>query len=227
MSRKLVEAQEQERARIGRELHDDVTQRLVMLALELEKLEDNPSEVRSRVQELQKQMTEVSNDVQALSHELHSSKPEYLGAIGGMKNWCKEFGERQGIQIEFKSAQVENSIAPEVGLPLFRVLQEALHNAAKHSGVRRIEVQLREDSGEVHLVVSDLGRGFDWEAAMQGRGLGLVSMQERVRLANGTIKIQSEPMGGTTVHVRVPLRSESTPNGRRGETRAMECASSV
>jgi signal transduction histidine kinase len=208
MTRKLIEAQEQERARIGRELHDDVNQRLAMLAIELEQLQDNPSEVRSRVQELRKQTTEISNDVQALSHELHSSKLEYLGAIGGMKSWCKEFGERQGIQIEFKSTEVQTSIAPEVGLCLFRVLQEALHNAVKHSGVKRIEVQLREDSGEIHLVTSDLGRGFDWETAMQGRGLGLTSMQERVRLVNGTIEIQSKPMGGTTVHVRVPFGAE-------------------
>ena len=133
-----------------------------------------------------------------------------------MKSWCKEFGERQGIQIEFKSAEVQTFVAPEVGLCLFRVLQEALHNAAKHSGVKRIEVQLREDSGEVHLVVSDLGRGFDWETAMQGRGLGLASMQERVRLVNGTIEIQSKPMGGTTVHVRVPLRSENASQRAAG-----------
>jgi signal transduction histidine kinase len=208
MSRKLLEAQEKERARIGRELHDDINQRLAMLAVELEQLQDNPSEVRSRVQELRQQTAELSNDVQALSHELHSSKLEYLGAIGGMKSWCKEFSERQGIQIQFKSPESQMSLPPEVGLCLFRVLQEALHNAAKHSGVRRIEVQLREDSGEIHFVVSDLGRGFDLETAMQGRGLGLTSMQERVRLVDGTIEIQSKRMGGTTVHVRVPLRSE-------------------
>jgi PAS domain S-box-containing protein len=205
MSRKLVEAQEQERARIARELHDDISQRLAMLAIELERLRDNPSEVQSRVPELRKQTTEISNDVQALSHELHSSKLEYLGAIRGMKSWCEEFGERQGLQIEFKSPEAQTSLPPEVGVSLFRVLQEALHNAAKHSGVSRIEVQLREDSGEIHLIVSDLGRGLDVETAMQGRGLGLTSMRERVRLVNGTIAIQSKPMGGTTVHVRVPL----------------------
>ena len=211
VSRKLIEAQEQERTRIGRELHDDVTQRLAMLALELEQLEDNPSELRSRVQELRKQTTEISNDVQALSHELHSSKVEYLGAVRGMKSWCNEFSERQSLQIEFKSPDAHIPLPREIGLSLFRVLQEALHNAAKHSGVRRIEVHLREDSGAVHLVISDLGRGFDLETAVQGRGLGLTSMQERIRLVKGTIEIQSKPMGGTTVHVRVPLRSESAP----------------
>jgi PAS domain S-box-containing protein len=212
VSLKLIEAQEQERARIARELHDDINQRLAMLGIELQQLREHypdlPVEISSRMEELRKQTAGISNDVQALSHELHSSKLEYLGAIGGMKSWCKEFGERQGIQIEFKSTEVQTSVAPEVGLCLFRVLQEALHNAAKHSGVRRIEVQLQEDSGEIHLVISDLGRGFDLETAMQGRGLGLTSMQERVRLVNGTIEIQSKPMGGTTVHVRVPFKSE-------------------
>jgi PAS domain S-box-containing protein len=208
VNRRLIQAQEQERARIGRELHDDVNQRLAMLAVELEQLQDNPSEVRSRVQELRQQITELSNDVQALSHELHASKLEYLGAIGGMQSWCKEFGERQKMEIEFKSTDAPKSVSPEIALCLFRVLQEALHNAAKHSGVKRIEVQLREDSGEIHLVVSDLGIGFDLETAMHGRGLGLTSMQERVRLVNGTIEIQSKPMGGTSIHVRVPFGSE-------------------
>jgi PAS domain S-box-containing protein len=170
MSRQLIEAQEEERARIGRELHDDINQRLAMLAIELDQLQDNPSQFRGRVQELRKQTIEISNDVQALSHELHSSKLEYLGALGAMRSWCKEFGERQGIQIDFKSTEVHTSVAPEIGLCLFRVLQEALHNAAKHSGVKRIEVRLREDS-EIHLLVSDLGRGFDSETAMR-RGLG-------------------------------------------------------
>ena len=216
MSRKLIQAQEQERTRIGRELHDDINQRLAMLAVELERLQDNPSEVRSGLQELRKQTTDISNDVQALSHELNSSKLEYLGAVRGMKSWCTEFSERQGIQIEFKSAEVQTFIAPEIGLCLFRVLQEALHNAAKHSGVKRIEVQLREDSGEIHLLISDSGRGFDLETAMHGRGLGLTSMQERVRLLNGIIEIQSKPMGGTTVHVRVPLRSVPTSQRAAG-----------
>jgi len=179
-----------------------------MLAVELEQLQDNPSQVASRVQELRKEVIEISNDVQALSHELHSSKLEYLGAIKGMKSWCREFGERQGIQIEFKSTEAQGPVSPEIGLCLFRVLQEALHNASKHSGAGRVEVQLREDPGEIHLVISDSGRGFDSVAAMQGRGLGLVSMRERVRLVNGTITVESMLDGGTTIHVRVPWPPE-------------------
>ena len=211
MSRKLVQAQEQERARIARELHDDINQRLAMLGIDLQQLQEHhpelPVEIGSRMKELQEQAMGMANDVQALSHELHSSKLEYLGAIGGMKSWCKEFGQRQGLQIEFKGPESKTSVPPEVGLSLFRVLQEALHNAAKHSGVRRIEVQLQEDSGEIHLIVSDLGKGFDTETATQGRGLGLASMQERLRLVGGELSIESQPQHGTMIHARVPLGS--------------------
>ena len=103
---------------------------------------------------------------------------------------------------------MHNPLPLQIGLPLFRVLQEALHNAAKHSGAKRIEVQMAAHSGEVHLTVSDSGRGFDVEAAKQDNGLGLISMSERVRLVNGTIKIDSRPMSGTTIYVRVPLESD-------------------
>jgi signal transduction histidine kinase len=142
-----------------------------------------------------------------LSHELHSSKLEYLGVVSGIKSWCKEFGERQAMEIDFKS-DVSTVVPFDIGICLFRVLQEALHNALKHSGVKRIEVQLSEHLNEVHLLVRDSGRGFDVEAAIQGQGLGLTSMQERVRLLNGSIDIQSKPMAGTTIHVRVPFGSE-------------------
>src|ERR1700740_2274067 len=207
MTRKLIEAQEQERARIGRELHDDINQRLAMLSLELEQLEENPAEIQPRVKELRREMAEVSNDVQAMSHDLHSSKLEYLGVVAGIKSWCKEFGERQRVEIDF-SNDVQSALPFEIGLSLFRVLQEALHNVMKHSGVKRIEVQLREDSGEIHLLIRDSGKGLDVEAPWQGKGLGLPSMRERVRLVNGTISIESKPMGGTTIHVRVPFGSE-------------------
>ena len=113
------------------------------------------------------------------------------------------------MEIDFKS-DVRSAVPLEIGLSLFRVLQEALHNTLKHSEVRRVQVRLREDSSEIHLVINDLGRGFDVEAALRGKGLGLTSMRERVRLANGTIAIKSKPMGGTTIHVRVPLESKQT-----------------
>jgi PAS domain S-box-containing protein len=208
MTRKLVDAQEQERARIGRELHDDINQRLALLAVELEQLGDEPSAFsQSRVQELRKQMDEICSDVEALSHELHSSKLQYLGVVAGMRSWCMEYGERQRMEIDFTS-DVNSSVPFEIGLSLLRILQEALHNAAKYSGVKRVQVQLREERGDIHLRVKDSGKGFDVESALRGEGLGLTSMRERVRLVNGTITIDSDPTRGTTICVRIPLVSE-------------------
>jgi len=180
---------------------------LALLAVELGQLRDNPSEATSRLRQLETRIVEISDDVQALSHDLHSSKLDYLGAVNGLKSWCGEYGERQRIEIDFRS-EVLSVLPREIGICFFRVLQEAMHNVEKHSGVRRTEVRLLEDSGGVHLTVSDLGKGFDIEAAMQGTGLGLTSMRERVRLVNGTIHPQSKPMGGTTIHVTVPFQSD-------------------
>ena len=129
-----------------------------------------------------------------------------------MKSWCEEFGERQRMQIDWRH-DVRSTLPTEIGLCLFRVLQEALHNAAKHSGVKRTEVQLREDSGEIHLIVHDSGSGFDGETVKRGKGLGLTSMRERIRLVNGTIDIQSKLMSGTTIHARVPLYRSIVPSG--------------
>jgi len=190
MSSSLLEAQEQERARIGRELHDDINQRLAMLVVEVEQLQGDPSQFQRRAEELRREAAEISNDGQTLSHELHSSKLEHMGIVAGMKSFCKEFGQRQRVQVGFKS-DVSTVMPLEIGLPLFRVLQESLHNAVKHSGVKTIEVQLSEKSNEIHLIVSDSGKGFDVKTALQGKGLGLTSMRERVRLVNGIIDVKS------------------------------------
>ena len=212
MSRKLIEAQEQERIRIARDLHDDIAQRLSLLANELKELQQSPpsskSKVLARMGAVQERTVEIANDVQTMSHELHSSKLEYLGVVVAMKGFCREFGEQQGVEIDFRSNDVPMHLSPEISLCLFRVLQEALHNSAKHSGVQHFDVQLREDSGEIHLDINDSGRGFDVNTAMHSQGLGLISMRERVRLVNGTIKIESRPKSGTSIHVHVPVASE-------------------
>jgi PAS domain S-box-containing protein len=219
MGRKLVEAQEQERARIARELHDDIGQRLAMLAIDLDQIQQNwpelPPEVLGRMLELRQQTRQISAGVQSLSHDLHSSQLEHLGIVTGIKSWCREFGERQRIQIDFEH-DVQGTFSAEIDLCLFRVLQEALHNAAKHSGVKRVKIALTMDLGEIHLLIRDFGKGFDLEAAKRGRGLGLTSMQERVRLVNGMIEIQSKPMDGTAIHVRVPFWSDSNSERAAG-----------
>jgi len=213
VNRKLIEAHEQERTRIGRELHDDIVQRLSLLAIELEGVQqdvpDGALELRTRIEALRNQTTQMTDDVQSLSHELHSSKLAYLGIAGAAKSFCKEFGEHHKLEIDFQSHDLPTALPSELSLSLFRVLQEALRNATKHSGVKHFEVRLWGSTGEIQLTVSDLGAGFDTETALKSTGLGLTSMQERVRLVNGMIDIQSKPMGGTTVHVRVPLGSEA------------------
>jgi len=140
---------------------------------------------------------------------LHSSKLEYLGIAAAMRSFCQEFGGQQKVKIDFKSHDLPSPLSPDISLGLFRVLQEALHNSIKHSGVRHIEVQLWGMADAIHLAVSDSGAGFDSEAAKQRRGLGLVSMEERLRLLKGTLSIESQPKRGTTIHARVPLGLES------------------
>jgi PAS domain S-box-containing protein len=213
MSRKLIEAHEQERTRIGRDLHDDVVQRLALLAVELEGVQqdvpDGASELRTRFGAVRDQTTQITNDVELLSHELHSSKLDYLGLVGAAKNFCKEFSEQHKLEIDFQSHDLPTALPTDVSLSLFRVLQEALRNATKHSGLKRFEVRLWGSTGEINLTVSDLGAGFDQEAAMKSAGLGLTSMQERLRLVHGELSINSQPKGGTTIHARVPFDSSS------------------
>ena len=212
VSRKLIEAQEQERTRIGRELHDDIGQRLAMVSVQLQQLHEDSlvlPEVRNRMGELNKEISGIADDIQSLSHELHSAKLQYLGIAGAMKSFCKEFGEQQKVEIDFTSHDLPSPLSPDISLCLFRVLQEAIHNSAKHSGVRHFEVRLCGTSEEIHLTVKDSGAGFDRETAKESRGLGLISMEERVKLLKGTLSIESQLKGGTTIHARVPFDSSS------------------
>ena len=167
------------------------------------------SELRTRIGALVNETAQIVDDVQLLSHELHSWKLEYLGIVEAAKNFCKEFSERQKVEIDFQSQDLPTGLPTELSLTLFRVLQEALRNAAKHSGVKRFEVRLWGSTGGIHLSISDLGAGFDTEAAMKNPGLGLTSMQERLRLVHGELSINSQPRGGATIHARIPFDSSS------------------
>ena len=210
VSRKLRDAQEQERGRIARELHDDIGQRLALLALTIAHLQDSlpdSSELPSVLGDLEEQISEIVADVQSLSHELHSSRMQYLGIAAAMRGFCQEFGKQQKVEIDFRTDDLPVALPPDISLCLLRVLQEALHNSAKHSGVRHFQVRLWGTSGEIHLTVSDSGVGFDIEAAKASRGLGLISMEERLKLLNGTFSIESHPQRGTTIHARVPFSS--------------------
>jgi PAS domain S-box-containing protein len=210
VSGKLIEAQEQERRRIARELHDDIGQRLALLGIELAQLQQsssNPSAFPGHIVKLQQQTSEIAADVQSLSHELHSSKLQYLGLAAALKGFCQEFSEQQKVEVAFKTHDLPAPLPPDISLCFFRVLQEALHNAAKHSGVRHFEVRFWGTPDEIHLTISDSGVGFNIEATKASRGLGLISMQERLKLLNGTLAIESQLQRGTTIRASVPHRS--------------------
>jgi PAS domain S-box-containing protein len=213
-SGKLIDAQEAERTRIARELHDDINQRLAMVAVNLKTLkQDLPgSDVKMsrRIQEACEQVAGLENDIQALSHRLHSSKLEYLGLEAAAASLCTELSERQNVKIDFRGDTLPEDLPSEVSLCLFRVLQEALHNAMKYSGVGVFEVSLTGSPQGIELRVHDSGAGFDAKVASNGHGLGLTSMRERLKLVNGQFSIDSKPSQGTTVLARVPLSAETT-----------------
>jgi signal transduction histidine kinase len=217
ISRKLIEAQEQERTRIARELHDDINQRLALLAIEMDRSQQNPpnsaKDMSRLLMAIREQIVAVSSDVHSISHQLHSSNLEYLGIVAAMKSFCVEFASRQNVEVDFADDQIPAPVSDEVSLCLFRVLQEALQNAVKYSNVRHFEVRLYCAENQLHLMVSDRGCGFSVETAPNKGGLGLISMRERVRLVKGKLVIESQTMGGTTIHVWVPLESE--PGSRR------------
>jgi PAS domain S-box-containing protein len=212
MTRRVIEAQEQERARIARELHDDIGQRVSLLAVNLAQLEQSllkPVEVRDRIGELQKETCEIATDIHTLSHHLHSSRLEYLGMAAVMRSFCQEFGKQTKVRINFQSQDLPSLVPPDISLCLFRVLQESLQNSAKHSGAQHVEVELWGTPDEIHLVVSDSGSGFDSEGAKRSLGLGLISMEERLRVVKGRFSIESQAKRGTKIHARVPLGSRS------------------
>jgi PAS domain S-box-containing protein len=209
VSGRLIEAQEQERSRLARELHDDINQRLALLAIELEQLRLNPPAAKSvlakRIDDLQQTTLDISKDVQALSHELHSSKLDFLGLVPAFSSFCREFSQQKNVAVHFTHANVPISVPSDVSLCLFRVLQEASHNVLKHSGVSRFDVELRGVANHAYLTIRDTGKGFDASAAVGGRGLGLVSMRERLHLVGGTLSIKSGSTRGTEILADVPL----------------------
>jgi len=212
LGRKLIEAHEEERTWIARELHDDINQRIALLAIELEQWDRHPPnsevEFHDHIRPARQRLSDLGKDIQALSHRLHSSKLEYLGLAVASSSYCKELSEQRKVEIDFSHAGIPHNPPKEISLCLFRVLQEALLNASKHSGVRHFSVELRGTSGEIQLTVSDLGVGFDQQDAINRHGLGLISMRERLQLISGEIFINSQPGRGTTVCARVPLVAE-------------------
>jgi PAS domain S-box-containing protein len=206
MTGRLIGAQEEERCRIARELHDDFNQRLALLSIGLERLADTfppQSAEASQVNDLCRLTHEIAADVHRLSHRLHPAKLEHLGLVPAIKGLCREFSEQYAAQIHFVHRNVPSPIRKESALCLFRVAQEALSNTIKHSGVKKGRLELFGDRGALHLCISDSGAGFDPGSVSSKGRLGLISMQERVRAAGGSIAVESRPSSGTRISVHL------------------------
>jgi len=211
IGRRLIEAHETERTWIGRELHDDINQRLALLAIDLDRWNQKIStsdEVAELVRHTQARIREIAQDVQGLSHRLHSSKLDYLGLATAARSFCRELSEKTKVEIVFGHAGVPRTLSKEVSLCLFRVLQEGLQNAVKHSGVRSFTVDLQGTEESIELTVTDNGNGFEEQDAFTRHGLGLISMRERLQLVHGELSVKSQPGAGTTIRARVPLKTD-------------------
>jgi PAS domain S-box-containing protein len=207
--RRLLDAQEAERARIARELHDDIVQRLALLSMAMQELwqsADPASKLQRSIAALSQQTVDIASDVQALSHELHSYNLELLGLVPAIRDFCSEVSARHKVEVHFTHQDPPGGIGRDIALCLFRVLQEALQNGVRHSAAARFAVSLESTEKVLTLTVRDGGCGFSPESVPQDRGLGLTSMRERLTLVSGELVIDSSPDSGTTVVARVPLQ---------------------
>lgn len=209
LSRRLINAQEEERKRIARELHDDLNQRVALISIELEQVAQsgnaNPSYLSNRIRSLKQKVSEISNEIHRMSYELHPSKLDHLGLVPALRSFCSELERSRGIKIHFRYEAVPEGLHRDITLCVFRTAQEALQNASKHSGASEVTVTLRGCNRQLELTIADEGCGFLMTEERMTKGLGLTSMQERVRYVGGSFKVTSERWRGTSVHVTVPL----------------------
>ena len=209
LSGRLITAQEEERKRIARELHDDLNQRMALVAIELQQigqaLEEKVAGSAERLIGLQEKVAGISGDIHNMSYRLHPSKLEHLGLASALKSFCSEVSKSRGLSIEFVEEGMPASIPDDISLCVFRVAQESLQNAVKHSGATQIKVLLTKTDDSIQLRVSDNGCGFDTRHSRSNKGLGIISMTERLRLVNGTVGFHSKLQIGTRVFVTVPM----------------------
>jgi signal transduction histidine kinase len=205
---RLIHAQEEERARLARKLHDDFSQRLALLGIVLgqlwKKLPESEVEERATVLEILKKTKEMSSEIHSLSDRLHSSKLELVGLVPALIGLCKEIGIKHKIGVHFTQHGRRPSITKDVALCLFRVAQESLSNIVKHSQAKSADVELSVNSKTVSLRITDAGRGFDPDLRNPDGGIGLISMRERLRLVGGRLSVKSELMQGTEIFAEVP-----------------------
>lgn len=210
---RLIAAQEAERKRIARDLHDDLSQKLALLSIDIDQLdrslrEQASDDLSSRLQDISARAGEIASDVHGLSHQLHPSKLEMLGLSVATESFCREVSNQHDLSIAFAATNVPRVVDPNVALCVFRIVQEAVHNVVKHSGARTASVRLVRTGDDLDLQIADSGQGFV-PSERERTGLGLVSMRERVHYVGGTLMVHSALGRGTRIDVRIPLRQNA------------------
>ncbi|HYV82130.1 MAG TPA: ATP-binding protein [Pyrinomonadaceae bacterium] len=209
---RLLAAQEEERRRVARELHDDFNQRLAVLSIELDQLGQKLHKqvpLHRTVQRLQTQAQEIAAELHRLSYKLHPSKLDHLGLAAAVRSLCSELTESKKLKVEFHQSGFPAVLEKDITLCVFRIAQEGLRNCVKHSGAESARVVLTKTRNAVRLVVSDNGCGFNTKTGLMEKGLGFISMKERLHLLGGEINVYSRPLRGTRIEVSVPLKNAS------------------
>ena len=213
LSRRMMDAQEASRTSIARELHDDIGQSLAVLKIQMlragQPVSGSPEMMHASLKDLSVKLEKIINKVSRLSHDLHSSELELLGLAVAVKGHCRECSEQLGIPIDCSCDHLQEKLDGMVALAFLRVLQEAMHNAVKHSSAKSMTVRLTCSDGNLRLEIYDDGLGFDVEGARLAAGLGLISMRERIHLIGGEFEIQSNPGRGTRITARAPIAKET------------------
>jgi PAS domain S-box-containing protein len=217
---RLIEAQETERSRVAAELRDDLNQRMALLQIGLGQFErDVPGlspQARIQLHSLTEVATEITSSIHNLSHRLRPSLLDLLGPVASIERLCRELSDRHNLEIQFVHHSIPEQIPKDVTLCLYRITQEALRNVVKHSGAAEAEVELLGHGDRIELSITDCGVGFSPESAQRTSGLGLITMQERLRLVGGQLSVESEPSHGTRIRVRIPRRTVDAHVASRG-----------
>lgn len=207
---RLIRVQEDERRNVARELHDGLNQALAMLRVEigivLTRIPVSARSARRQLVNIRERVEQLSEDVRRISHRLHPAVLEHLGLISALRSYCSEFSEHEHLQASFIHDGRTDPIPYQVAVCLYRIVQEALRNAAKHANAKTVGVTLRCGRRELKLSIIDDGEGFDVLQARRKCGLGLVSMEERARIVGGTLSIDSQVGSGTRIEIIIPDR---------------------
>jgi signal transduction histidine kinase len=208
LSARLIDAQEDERKRLARELHDDLNQQIAAMSIAMGNLKrripENQADLRGQSDGIHKKLVQLAETVRRMSHELHPAALQYSGLASALQAYCNEFAELTGIRVSLQTHGSFDGVPSAVALCVYRITQEALQNVAKHAKVGAAAVELSRSDGFLRLTISDAGKGMEPARAEAATGLGLVSIRERTRLVRGSVEITSRPNQGTKITVKIP-----------------------